>query len=359
MSGSSNANAPFPPSAPTSLQHLRTSSSVGAGAYLYEQYSDDDNVRAFFEAYNIIAEEYVEWFATVALPYWPGLSDGLLDWVANGLYGIYRPTLTFGTTSFYESYGQLPFGNLIPGYGGAGYGQIVDVQQSSSVPVTDDLFQRIMTWHLYRGDGWQFSTNWLKRRVHRFLNGPNGTIPAVQDNTHDVSVTASGVNYTITLQSSAVAGLFALCVSNGVLALPFQYNFTVVQTNVPFAEPIFLTAVTRVATVVQEIPWHPLSVMWRGNATGHYVPLSSQIHVAQETPWHPAPIVYQGSAVGRYVSPATVPSHHIGVSQETPWHPSPTVWSGSATGRYVSPSAGHRNVVVTQEQPWHPGSRTH
>ena len=99
MSGSSNANAPFPPSAPTSLQHLRTSSSVGAGAYLYEQYSDDDNVRAFFEAYNIIAEEYVEWFATVALPYWPGLSNGLLDWVANGLYGIYRPTLTFGTTT--------------------------------------------------------------------------------------------------------------------------------------------------------------------------------------------------------------------------------------------------------------------
>lgn len=351
MSGSSNA--PFPPSEPTSLQNLTSSTSVGAGAYLYEQYSDDDNVRAFFTAYNTIAQQYLSWFANANLPIYTQQTNGLLDWVANGLYGIYRPTLTSGSTTLYAAYGQLQFGNAIPSFGSGGYGQIVDVEQSSSTPVTDDLFQRIITWHLYRGDGWQFSTNWLKRRVHRFINGPNGIAPAIQDNTFDVSVTVSGVNVTITLQESAVAGLFALCVSNGVLALPFQYDFTVVQTDVPFAEPIFLPAVTRNALVIQEIPWHPLSTVYRGNSTGHYVTLASQIHVQQELPWHPASIVWRGSAAGTYVSPAIQPSHHIGVTQEIPWHPLSTVWRGSATVFRQEPPA-KAATVVRQEQPWHP-----
>jgi hypothetical protein len=231
--GATSANAdppaPFPPTGITSLQYLSTPGNIGAAAYLYEQYADDENVQAFVTAYNTIVQQYLTWFATIGLPIYTGLSGDLLDWVANGLYGLYRPTLVISSTNLYAAYGQIPFGYLIPTYGGAGYGQIIDVEQASSVMVTDDIFQRIMTWHLYRGDGYQFSMKWLKRRIHRFLNGTNGIAPAVQDNTYDVNVTVSGIAFTITIATSAVANFFSLCVSNGVLALPFQYTFTVVQ----------------------------------------------------------------------------------------------------------------------------------
>ena len=353
MSGS---NPPFPPTAPTSLQNLTTATSVGAGAYLYEQYSDDDNVRAFFTAYNTIAQEYLSWFVNAALPIYTQQSNGLLDWVANGLYGIYRPVLTFGSTNLYASYGQLQFGNLIPTFGSAGYGQLVDVAQSSSVPVSDDLFQRIMTWHLYRGDGWQFGTKWLKRRIHRFINGPSGIAPASQDNTYDVSVTATGAAITITLPTSQIASLFSLCVSNGVLALPFQYTYTIVQTTVPFAQPIFLNVQTRSAYVIQEQPWHPLSALWRGNATGQYVKLPSHVIAPQEQPWHPQPVIWRGVTPSLRASPATSPAAHVVVNQEQPWHPTPRTWKGNARGTYLVKPFGAATTTL-QEQPRHPAPR--
>jgi len=344
---------PFPPNTPTSLQQLAAPGEVGAGAYVYEEYSDDDNVRAFFTAYNTIVQQYLSWFANVALPVWSLQSGASLDWVANGLYGLYRPTLTFGQSNLYAAYGQIPFGNLIPGYGGAGYGQIIQVETASAVPVTDDLFQRIMTWHLYRGDGWQFNTRWLKRRIHRFLNGAEGVPPAVQDNTYDVSVTSSGAAFTITLQGVegqlAIANLFALCVANGVLALPFQYTFTVVLQTGPLVEPIYIPPVTRNIVVGQEQPWHPASQTWHGSAHGYYVPLASHVVVGQEQPWHPPTNIWRGSASGTYIPPF---KGHVVVGQEVPWHPAPRTVPNAPGGRFVGPNKGH--VVVGQEQPWHP-----
>lgn len=120
-------------------------------SYLYQEYSDDVDLQAFVSAYNQMTQQYVTWFNTIGLPIYTGLSGPLLDWVCNGLYGYYRPTLQ----------GQL---------------------------VSDDIFQRCLTWQFYKGDGTTFSIEWLKRRVVRFLTGANGTDPGVQQE-WQVSVT--------------------------------------------------------------------------------------------------------------------------------------------------------------------------
>jgi hypothetical protein len=98
-----------------------------------------------------MTQQYVSWFNQISLPIYTGLSGTLLDWVADNLYGYYRPTL-----------------------GGA--------------LVSDDVMQRCMTWQLYKGDGKTFNIEWLKRRVMRFLTGANGTDPGINQ-TYQISVT--------------------------------------------------------------------------------------------------------------------------------------------------------------------------
>jgi hypothetical protein len=120
-------------------------------AYTYIQYADDVNVSAFTTQYNAMAQTYVTWFATASLPVYTLQSGTLLDWVANGLYGQYRPTL-----------------------GGQ--------------PATDDVFKRGITWAFYKGDGKTFTVRWLKRRLQRWLLGPNGIDPIVGQ-TYNISIT--------------------------------------------------------------------------------------------------------------------------------------------------------------------------
>lgn len=102
-------------------------------AYLYQEYADDDDLQAFWKAYNDLAQQYVDWFSTIGLPIYTGLSGDLLTWVARGLYGARRPS-----------------------------------------SISDDLFQRVLTWNFYKGDGTVFSVQNLRRRIIRFLLGTNG-----------------------------------------------------------------------------------------------------------------------------------------------------------------------------------------
>ena len=41
-------------------------------AYVFQQYADDDNIQAWFTAYNQIAEQYLLWFNTLNLPIYTG-----------------------------------------------------------------------------------------------------------------------------------------------------------------------------------------------------------------------------------------------------------------------------------------------
>jgi hypothetical protein len=193
-------------------------------AYVYQQYADDDNIRAFFTAYNTLAQAYLDWFNGINLPIYTGLSGALLDWVAQGLYGMPRPVLALvqngalvGPFNTYQL-NQIPIDGLSSGI------------TSTVFPVTDDIFKRILTWAFYKGDGFTFSVPWLKRRVARFLAGVNGT--DYDGSAAQISIAYPGngvVNITIStgvIQLTAAA-IFQAAVLSGVLVLPFQYTFNV------------------------------------------------------------------------------------------------------------------------------------
>lgn len=199
-------------------------------AYVYQEYSDDENIQAFFQAYNALAQGYLDWMNAVNLPIYTGLSGTLLDWVALGLYGLKRPVIA-----------SVQYGSLIGPFNTYQLDQIPLNTNSGSTtstvfPVTDDIFKRIITWSFYRGDGTAFTVTWLKRRVMRFLAGANGTDytgPATQ-----VSVGYTGTStINVTISSGAVpltvATTLQAAVLSNVLPLPFQYTYNVLVNQPP------------------------------------------------------------------------------------------------------------------------------
>jgi hypothetical protein len=166
----------FPPSGPTSLTQI-------IPAYLYEEYADDDALQAFFAAYNGAAQSFVDWFNNTPLPVYtnPAIAGPLLDWVAQGLYGMIRPALSSGRNRDVGPVNTYPPNTLAPNVR-------KQIGPSNVVVTSDDVFKRCMTWNFYKGDGNLFNAKWLKRRCMRFLLGVNGTAPNI-DQTYDISVT--------------------------------------------------------------------------------------------------------------------------------------------------------------------------
>ena len=87
----------------------------------------------------------------------------------------------------------------------------------------------MITWNIYKGDGFQYTTMWLKRRVARFLYGVNGTdIPTVAD-LYNVSVTYTVPNsITITVPDLLISQILSVSIQYGVLNVPYEYSYTVV-----------------------------------------------------------------------------------------------------------------------------------
>ena len=197
--------ATFPPAGPTTVQAVLPS-------YLYEEYFDDDDLQAFVAAFNQLAQEFVDWFNALNLPVYSSATivGALLDWVAVGLYGMARPTLPAGTPWTIGPLGTYALGTTA-------LGVETKVGSGTYYVTTDDIFKRILTWHLYKGDGKLFNVRWLKRRIMRFLTGTNGAAGQT-DQTYQVSVTFGGngqVNVRIlngirTLTGGAIPGRFAL-----------------------------------------------------------------------------------------------------------------------------------------------------
>ena len=227
---------------PSSLQSIIPS-------YIYLQYSDDDNVHAFFLAYNAMAQSYLDWMNANPLAVYTGtgIVGPLLDWVGTNLYGIPRPVLSTSTTRIYGALSTAPM-NTLPVND-----QIVQINGTATL-ATDDFYKRVLTWWLYKGDGQQMAIPWIKRRVARFLYGANGTdisypLGAGLQPSVEISYGSSGgalntmalntmaVNQnnatpsgaiTITVPASPAAETFALLVQDGLLCLPFQDSFKVV-----------------------------------------------------------------------------------------------------------------------------------
>jgi len=238
----------FPPAGPVTLSQVIPS-------YLYKQYEDDENLQALVAAFNGMAQGYVDWFKSVNLPvYTSGTIFGaLLDWVAQGLYGISRPLLPSGLTQAIGTLNTYTLNRLtLNTY------QIIG--STNYYATTDDVFKRIITWHFYKGDGKVFDIRWLKRRVMRFLIGANGTAPEI-DNTYQISI-SFGVGNQVNIRiiqdiTSATGGafpngmqlnttplnaittvsqrfpafemspVFKAAVESGVLELPFQFTWVV------------------------------------------------------------------------------------------------------------------------------------
>jgi len=202
-------------------------------AYLYQQWQDTnrisqpsiDSLNALFTAYNNLSQTNLNTINALNLPIYTNsvISGTLLDWVGTNLYGLVRPSVSspivFSNQGVYDT----------EPYDVNSYNTNGIASPSSVYVVTDDYYKRILTWYFYKGDGFQYNTLWLKRRIVRFLNGVNGVAPLI-DNTYQVSVTYAYPNQvTITIPTASAAKTFlTAAIQDGILNVPFQYTYTVV-----------------------------------------------------------------------------------------------------------------------------------
>jgi hypothetical protein len=165
----------FPPAGVTGLTTVIPS-------YLYQEYSDDDDLQGFVQAQNTMQQDYVDTFNALNLPIYTGpiVQKALLDWVGQGVYGMARPSIGTGLplqigplntwALNWRPYDTPPVVEV------SAVNMLEQVSVGDVVLTNDDLYRRILTWHFYHGDGNYFSTRWLKRRIWRFLFCPDGRI---------------------------------------------------------------------------------------------------------------------------------------------------------------------------------------
>jgi hypothetical protein len=223
--------------------------------YAYAQYKSDDNVSAFFVANGIKFQEQLDWMCGLNLPIYTTKSGDLLDFIAAGLYGFpSRPLLPISNTLISGEINSTPINELE-------INKLKIKTTGGYIETTDDIFKRIITWHVYKGDGQQFTINWLKRRIFRFLFGENGENPEI-DNTYRISLSFGDnkqvniriinnekrLSSTDTINENIINGypinsisvatkpiiplaknaaILQVAINSGVLELPFQYTYFV------------------------------------------------------------------------------------------------------------------------------------
>ncbi|WP_369065317.1 hypothetical protein [Burkholderia gladioli] len=189
-------------------------------SYLYKEYQDDASLQAFVDSYNSLSQGYLDWFNQTPLGLYtsPFITGSLLDWIGQGIYGIRRPVLASQTTVQRAGYNSVPYDSL------AYNEQYFSASQTASL-ANDDIYKRVLTWHLYRGDGMQFSMQWLKNRISRFINGANGADwPVLND---PPSITVSGTVFSVIALDSVGLEALQLCYANGALQFPFEYQLQI------------------------------------------------------------------------------------------------------------------------------------
>jgi hypothetical protein len=175
--GAEAGSPPFPPRRVTGLTSVIPS-------YLYQEYTDDEDLQGFVEAQNIMQQNYVDTFNALNLPIYPGpiVSGPLLDWVGRGLYGIARPVIgpevqsVFGPLNTWGANWLVPMWDTFSATMEVSFGLNVyehyDFQ--NLVLTNDDVYRRVISWHFFKADGNYFSASFLKRRVWRFIWGKDG-----------------------------------------------------------------------------------------------------------------------------------------------------------------------------------------
>lgn len=190
-------------------------------AYPYKEYTDDQDIVAIFTSYTGLAQNYLDWFNSTPLGVYTNasISGPLLDWIAEGIYGIPRPVLSSLTTSFRAGLGTSFLGSHALGEG-------LYASSGTATVANDDIYKRVLTWWLYRGDGQQMSIPWLRRRVARFIYGVNGSDVDIGE-LPNISISVSSSALSVTVPSVPSGDFFKQVVDNGILALPFLLPMTV------------------------------------------------------------------------------------------------------------------------------------
>jgi len=194
-------------------------------------------------AYNVMVQQYIDWFNTINLPIYTGLSGQLLDWVGLGVYGVPRPNLSGGIGTLKSALNSYEFNYASMDFDGVA-GSV------AQIIATDDIYQRVITWNFYKGDGQIFTVSWLIRRILRFLFGANGRDVLIASN-YGIVVIISGLSITVdiitgnllgaktvngqiqygnggTVPASilTIANILKAAVQSQATPLPFQYQFT-------------------------------------------------------------------------------------------------------------------------------------
>lgn len=193
-------------------------------SYAYVQYRDDENIVAFFSAYNTLAQYYLDSMNALKLPYWPApyLAGDLLSFVVEGIYGQTRPERRFSSEKFPDgAYNTTEYDTVA-------YNDQTDYEAGVSRYVPDEYWKRILTWDFYKADGQQFSIPWLKRRVARFLRGEAGRDPRI-DETNDISVNVNDGVFEISIPKvePGISVFLKEAIEQRMVRLPFMYIFNV------------------------------------------------------------------------------------------------------------------------------------
>lgn len=196
-------------------------------SYAYQQYADDENIVAFFTAYNELAQSYLAWFNATPLGLYtsPNVTGPLLDWVGKGIYGIPRPVFSTLSTRFIgASLDGVPLNTI------AMNGSRL-ISSGGAVLANDDFYKRTITWLTYIGDGRMFNPMILRKRIARFLYGINGSdVPLSYAGVINIAVfTSPSVSYGIYIPASAnpASSYFKQAFESGILSFPFQLKATV------------------------------------------------------------------------------------------------------------------------------------
>ena len=271
---------------------VQTSLQNTINAYLYQDFAGDDNLQAFIDAYNGLSQYYLNWFNANPLTFYPGLSGAQLDWIAAGVYGLKRTSLA---------------SPINPPVGPLNTAELNTIEFNSWSPptqtfyaISDDVFQRIITWHFFKGDGLRFNLRWLKRRVMRFILGANGLDPSPWypnawpgvgvENTQAVGVSISGSTITVTINGAAISSItqlapgilqyFQLAFQSGVLQMPAQFTtlvcnivWTLTATATPSIDSIAgiattLTTGNAIVTAIGGNGQYTYSWTWQSGGSG-------------------------------------------------------------------------------------------
>lgn len=232
---------------PTATNFTPTMASATIKQYMYQQYADDNDLQTFVAAENAGTQNYIDWFNQVILPVYQNLSSGppdifgnatpgLLDWVAAGLYGLTRTAVEAQRFFGAGPLNTVVVNAILDNANGTVFGypfNVLNLPSTVFFAITDDVFKRVMTWNIYKGDGKRFCFRWLKRRVMRFLVGVNGWdstlwYPAHYqgigcDNTTAISVRIAGNTLIVSIDQGRLAQL-GITLTPGI-AILFQAIF--------------------------------------------------------------------------------------------------------------------------------------